>query len=114
MKAHGVSCHNILIHPSVWERAEEYFDLEKDNLVVNDTSDFIPGKININQSYMVPKNTCYTLAGPGSLGMATIKIDNQELEADDPKQLRYGMVIFKYIALTLINDYCVAKFEIKD
>ena len=47
------------------------------------------------------------------VGAMPIRQDITVLPADDPKKLRLGWIIYEEIGITVINDYAIARIEVK-
>lgn len=60
-------------------------------------------------SDQVPDNTLYVLATPKFLGWMPIRKDVDVIPADDPDNLRLGLVGYELIGLTVHNAWAVAK-----
>jgi len=63
---------------------------------------------------MCPKKAAYFLAKKEYVGRIPIRQDLTILEANDPKALRIGSIIFENIGVAVISDYSISKLLIED
>ena len=104
---HEVKVQNIVYHPDSAECVDHWVREERHASkwpLGQRVTDF-----EMISSTMMPKGSIYILASPKMVGRIRIGIDVNVLEADNPKALRYGRVVWESIGLGVINDYCMAK-----
>ena len=68
----------------------------------------------IHVSSRMDSETVLIVSSPETVGAFPIRQDITVLPADDPKKLRLGWVIYEEVGIVVINDYAIAKIEMKD
>jgi len=67
----------------------------------------------IHVSSRVTPKYVFVLSLAEYVGAMPIRQDITVLPADDPKKLRLGWIIYEEIGITVINDYAIARIEVK-
>lgn len=63
-------------------------------------------------SVMCPRNTAYFLAPKEYVGRMPIRQEMTVIDADDPKALRLGIVVFEEIGIGIVNEYATSQVTI--
>jgi len=66
----------------------------------------------IRISKIVTAKKVYALADPEFLGVISVRIDLDTMEANQPENLMYGWVFYEYIGMAIITDVGVARMQL--
>jgi hypothetical protein len=103
---HEVKVANIAYHPRWTNIINEWLREEKDATWPLGQK---ASEIRCLSSTMCPERTVYILAAAAKVGRIVINIPVTVMNADTPKALRYGRVVWEDLGIAVVNDHCVAK-----
>jgi hypothetical protein len=101
------SIHNIVYNPIHTTTIETWLEEQRVKWPNNNIDD-----INHAPSSVFRDDTIMLVGDPAIIGRIVVHVEPTVLQADDPRRLMYGRVIWESIGIAVIDDTAVAKLVI--